>query len=109
MKALTTKNSKQPSIHVRLSNHDKQDFETLCSDLGMTVTGAVQLYVKAMLRTRSVPFSIQDGYENYKFEHLPTDTQEAIVDGRKHISGETSPEYSFKSSAEAIAFLNEDD
>ncbi|GHU59662.1 hypothetical protein FACS1894133_6900 [Clostridia bacterium] len=69
----------QPIIHIRLPKRDKADFETICDNLGMTVTGAIQMYVKAAIRTRGVQFlPLQEEYEVYKFDELPEETQNAV-------------------------------
>ena len=43
-------NMAQATLTARLDPMDKQKFETFCNSVGLTVSGAINLYVKAVLK-----------------------------------------------------------
>lgn len=45
-------------VNVELSEQDKKAFETLCSELGMDTSTAFNIFVKAMIRERRLPFKV---------------------------------------------------
>lgn len=45
-------------VNVKLSEQDKKAFETLCSELGMDTSTAFNIFVKAMIRERRLPFKV---------------------------------------------------
>ena len=48
----------QATLTARLDPMDKQKFETFCNSVGLTVSGAINLYVKAVLKNYRIPFDI---------------------------------------------------
>lgn len=46
----------QATLTARLDPMDKQKFETFCNSVGLTVSGAINLYVKAVLKKLPYPF-----------------------------------------------------
>lgn len=59
----------QSILSVRLSSEDKKQFEEFCSQTGMNVSVCVNMFVKAVLRERRLPFEvrqIEEKYENLK-------------------------------------------
>jgi len=59
----------QSILSVRLSNEDKRQFEEFCLQTGMNVSVCVNMFVKAVLRERRLPFEvrqIEGKYENSK-------------------------------------------
>lgn len=45
-------------INVRINEEDKKSFESLCSELGMNMSTAFSIFVKAMLRENGLPFEV---------------------------------------------------
>lgn len=43
---------------VRVDNNIKKQFDALCEQFGMSVNAAVNVFINAVVRTRSIPFSI---------------------------------------------------
>ncbi len=43
---------------VRVDNNIKKQFDTLCEQFGMSVNAAVNVFINAVVRTRSIPFEI---------------------------------------------------
>ena len=48
------------NVTVRVDENTKRDFDDFCDNVGMNITTAFNLYMKAVLRTRELPFPITD-------------------------------------------------
>lgn len=49
---------KQAIITARLDPDDKKDFDEFCSKVGIDSSVAINLFVKAVLREKRIPFEI---------------------------------------------------
>jgi len=49
----------QVSMTVRMDSQLKQNFDALCSRMGMSANAAFNIFVKAVIRSRSIPFTIK--------------------------------------------------
>ena len=63
----------QATITARVDANDKTLFDAFCSDVGMSASTAINMFVKAVLRDRRLPFDVvqsQDPFyceENQRF------------------------------------------
>ena len=48
----------QVSMTVRMDSQLKQNFDALCSRMGMSINAAFNIFANAVVRTRSIPFRI---------------------------------------------------
>ncbi len=48
----------QATFSVRMDDSLKMEFETLCSDFGMNMSTAINVFAKAVVRERRIPFEI---------------------------------------------------
>lgn len=48
----------QATITVRVDAKDKVDFNAFCSNVGLNTSTAINLFVKAVLREKRIPFEI---------------------------------------------------
>ena len=48
----------QTTLTARIDPIDKKNFEAFCSTVGLTVSSAINLYVKAVLQKQKLPFEI---------------------------------------------------
>jgi len=48
----------QTTLNVRMDENVKKQFDAFCADVGMNASVAVNLFVKAVLRERRIPFEI---------------------------------------------------
>lgn len=48
----------QATLTARIDPIDKKNFETFCNTVGLTVSSAINLYVKAVLQKQKLPFEI---------------------------------------------------
>ena len=49
----------QTSMTVRLDNQQKAIFDELCAQFGMSANTAINIFVKAVIRTKSIPLPIK--------------------------------------------------
>ena len=56
-------NMAQTSMTVRMDNQQKAIFDELCAQFGMSANTAINIFVKAVIRSKSIPFSIQSKNE----------------------------------------------
>lgn len=49
----------QSAVTVRLDSEMKSQFDELCEQFGMSVNTAFNIFVKAVVRSRSIPFAIR--------------------------------------------------
>ncbi len=71
----------QTNMSIRVSKTDKKDFENFCSDVGINVSVAVNMFIKKVLIDRKIPFEISQKTQFSK------DLQEALLEAeemRKH-------------------------
>ena len=47
------------TLTARVEEADKAKFDSFCSSVGLTTSAAINLYVKAVLRERRIPFEIR--------------------------------------------------
>ncbi len=50
----------QATFSVRMDQDLKKEFETLCSTFGMNMTIAINIFAKAVVRERKIPFEISE-------------------------------------------------
>jgi addiction module RelB/DinJ family antitoxin len=48
----------QTAMTVRVDDNVKKQFDALCEQFGMSVNAAVNVFINAVVRTRSIPFKI---------------------------------------------------
>ncbi len=48
----------QATFSVRMDECLKKEFDSLCSDFGMTASTAINVFAKAVVRERKIPFEI---------------------------------------------------
>jgi len=47
------------TLNVRVDANDKKSFEQFCNSVGMNVSTAVNMFIKAVLREQKLPFEIK--------------------------------------------------
>lgn len=64
----------QTTISARIDENDKLAFDRFCDDVGLSTSGAISIFVKAVLRERRIPFEITQSadpfYSISNQEHL---------------------------------------
>ena len=49
----------QATLSIRINSEDKRIFENFCEQVGMNVSVAVNMFVKAVIREKKLPFEIK--------------------------------------------------
>lgn len=81
----------QTAMTVRLDNKLKARFDSLCEQFGMSANTAITIFVKAVIRSKSIPFSIvADDKESIRNNAL-----ESYDRMRRKAIASDSPELSF--------------
>ena len=91
----------QATFSVRMDETLKRQFDALCADFGMNATTAFNVFARAVVRERRIPFAIAASDETAL---LPAETQEALDDARllRNLYGP------FDTAEEAVASMLED-
>lgn len=87
----------QTSINIRMDEDLKRQFDMLCNDMGMSMTTAMTIFAKKMVRENKIPFEITGSKPN-------SETLEAIAEMDDMICKGTGQE--FHSVAELFEDLN---
>ena len=59
------------TLNVRVDANDKKNFEQFCNSVGMNVSTAVNMFIKAVLREQKLPFEVKsDTYNKIIYEKL---------------------------------------
>ena len=88
----------QANICIRLDENLKKQFDYLCNEFGLTMTAAINMFVKAVVRESRIPFEISANIPN-------AETIKAIEDIENGI-GLSKP---YKTAKEVIQAMLEDD
>jgi DNA-damage-inducible protein J len=54
------------NVTVRVDEKTKRDFESFCDNVGINITTAFNMFIKATLRTRQLPFIVTDTETRYQ-------------------------------------------
>lgn len=58
----------QANLTIRIDNTDKKLFSDICKSMGLTVSAAYNVFTKAVIRNRRIPFEVaaenDDGFYN---------------------------------------------
>lgn len=54
----------QTNINIRMDENLKKDFDSLCNDLGLTMTTAFNVFAKTMVRQQKIPFEVSMNVPN---------------------------------------------
>lgn len=59
------------TLNVRVDANDKRCFEQFCSSVGMNVSTAVNMFIKAVLREQKLPFEVKaNNYDKVIYDKL---------------------------------------
>ena len=59
----------QTSINIRMDNQLKKQFEIFCADVGLSMSGAFNVFAKAAVRQQRIPFEIIAKTDPFYSEH----------------------------------------
>ncbi len=58
----------QASVNIRMEEELKKQFETFCSDVGMSMSTAFTVFAKTVVREHRIPFEISSGEDPFYSE-----------------------------------------
>ena len=50
----------QTNVNIRMEENLKKQFDNLCNELGLTMTSAINIFAKTMVRQRGIPFRSEE-------------------------------------------------
>jgi len=69
---------KAVNVTVRVDEKTKREFDEFCNNVGMNITTAFNMFIKATLRTRQLPFVISDSIDDEERKQARRDLKEAF-------------------------------
>lgn len=48
----------QTNINIRMEENLKKQFDSLCAELGLNMSAAINIFAKTMVRQRGIPFDV---------------------------------------------------
>ena len=72
----------QATISARIDENDKMAFDNFCSDVGLNTSSAINLFVKAVLRERRIPFEFSQSSDIFYSETNQAHLMKAIQELR---------------------------
>lgn len=59
------------TLNVRVDAKDKKNFEQFCNNVGMNISTAVNMFIKAVLREQKLPFEVKTNtFDDMIYEKL---------------------------------------
>lgn len=79
----------QSQINVRVDSNTKKDAERICSEIGISLSSAINIYLKKIVRENKIPFELEaDPFYNpknlEKIEQLIDDYENGRLEIVKH-------------------------
>ena len=68
----------QANISIRIDEGLKQKFDALCNELGLNMTTAINMFVKAVVREQGIPFALSINDYNKETQKVIEDAHNGI-------------------------------
>lgn len=76
------------TLNVRVDADDKKSFEKFCNNVGMNVSTAVNMFIKAVLREQKLPFEVKaNTMDDIIYEKL-TEAESEMNNNKKRYTAE---------------------
>ena len=82
----------QTAMTVRMDKQQKAQFDKLCEQFGMSANTAINIFVKAVIRSKSIPFSIQAKNEEEEEDEVTAKAKAAFKQLRAKAERGETPE-----------------
>ena len=69
----------QATMNVRIDENIKKSFDEFCAEVGLNASVAVNMFVRAVLRSRSIPFAITDSADDVNDERVLAEALRATL------------------------------
>ena len=70
----------QTTLNVRMDEDVKRDFDIFCSKVGLNTSVAVNMFARAVLRERRIPFEITDEIDPFYSDKNQAELNRRIAD-----------------------------
>ena len=70
----------QTTLSIRMDATVKKQFDAFCAEVGMNTSVAINIFVKAVLRERKIPFEITADYDPFYSETNQIRLKKSIAD-----------------------------
>ena len=74
----------EATISIRLDSKDKIDFEKLCKNIGMTVSTALNVFIKKSISEQEIPVTLSANKREKAWNNLQTIVKNTKVDFPKN-------------------------
>lgn len=89
----------QANMTIRLDAGDKRTFSAICENIGLSATAAINVFVKAVIRDKKIPFELSTGstadpddfYSEANIRHLE-ELKRLDDEGKLHFISKTMEE-----------------
>lgn len=68
----------QANISIRVNSSLKQDFDDLCNELGVNMSTAITMFIKAAVREQGIPFALSINDYNKETKKVIEDANNGI-------------------------------
>jgi len=69
----------QATMNVRIDENVKKSFDEFCAEVGLNASVAVNMFVRAVLRSRCIPFEITDAADDVNDERVLAEALRATL------------------------------
>lgn len=77
------------TLNVRVDASDKKNFEQFCNSVGMNVSTAVNMFIKAVLREQKLPFEVRSNtFDEKIYEKLKEAEEEMNNTSKRYTKDE---------------------
>ena len=77
------------TLNVRVDANDKKSFEQFCNSVGMNVSTAVNMFIKAVLREQKLPFEVKtNNFDNLVYNKLKEAEEEIDTINKRYTKEE---------------------
>lgn len=98
----------QQAMTVRLDAQMKSQFDSLCEQFGMSANTAINIFVNAVVRSRSIPFTINVKDEKDEKDEMRERAKRAFDAIRARAEASTEPEMTLEEINEEIRLAREE-
>lgn len=81
-------NMESLTLNVRVDAKDKKGFEQFCNSVGMNVSTAINMFIKAVLREQRLPFEVKANTSEEKIYEKLKEAEEEMLSNSKRYSSE---------------------
>ena len=79
------------TLNIRVNSNDKKNFEQFCNNVGMNVSTAVNMFIKAVLREQKLPFEVRSNpFDNQIYQSLKEAEHELEQSSQRYTIDEVS-------------------